>query len=55
MIITWYIINIFIKMDPQKDFVEDKDTYYLYEDKPITDEILEEMKKYTNKIVCYRN
>ena len=33
-------------MDPHQEFIEDKDTYYIYEDKPITDEIIEEMKKY---------
>ena len=33
-------------MNPHEEFVEDKDTYYIYENKPITDEMIEEMKKY---------
>ena len=42
MIIIVNIINIFKKMNSQQEFVEDEDTYYIYDNKPITDEIIEQ-------------
>jgi hypothetical protein len=30
----------------QQEFIVDKDTYYIYDDKPINDEMIEEMKNY---------
>jgi hypothetical protein len=33
-------------MDSHQEFIEDKDTYYIYNNEPITNEMLEEIKNY---------